>query len=140
MKLRITGVGFNEGARKIRSAASSLEERVLQGVGDALIAELRRRVSAGEIIPPKLTGGVALVKTGAYLASWRARMKGGSIEVGPTGGHPEAGMSNEALGELLEYGHGDVPARPHMRPLYVWLSNNAEALVMKEVRRVLGGR
>lgn len=139
MKITMKAQGFKEGSELFRKLAGNLEKMVLKGVGDALLAEFKQRAYAGRFLPPKVSGlGPPLIDTGAYVSSWSVEAKGRSVTVGPRGAHPEAGMSNEALGELLEYGTGRTPARPHMRIMAAWLTSNAKRLVEKELKRVLG--
>jgi hypothetical protein len=47
-------------------------------------------------------------------------------------------MSNEDLAEILEYGWKNGPARPHLRPMIVYMRNRANVLGERIVTRLFG--
>lgn len=139
IRVKVKATGFKEGIALFNRLSAAMEQSVVEGVCQAALTEFKDRAQSGAFLPPKVRGtGPALIETGAYVASWKVVRKGKGATLGPTGSHPDAGMTNEALGELLEYGFREAPARPHMRIMVAWLQQRAAQLVEKEVRRVLG--
>lgn len=139
MKITIKATGFEEGAAALAKMGKNLGAEVAKDVGNQLVEAFQKRAKAGGFFPPKLRGkGPTLIDTGEYVGSWKVVVKGSAASVGPQGAHSTAGMSNSALGELLEYGHGDMAPRPHMRLMALWLKANVAKIAGKAVKRVLG--
>ena len=138
--VKTKAIGFEEGRAKIRAAIAALESEIipeaLEHWGDGLCELFRKRALAngfGE--------DTAIVDTQTYIDSWKAQVDGTKLGVGPTGDNKN--MSNEALGELLEYGTAKMPARPHQRWLDEMGKNRINQLG-KEIgdalsRRIGGG-
>jgi hypothetical protein len=135
--------GFAEGLAGIRRARLSYakaEKRALERLGKRAIEFLKRSIADGSfsLVPKRRPDGKpTLVRTGRYLKSWRSTVDGRTLGIGPTGSHGD-GLTNEALGDLLEYGAGDIPARPHQRPTALFLEREAGA-VGKEIEDAIAG-
>jgi hypothetical protein len=80
-----------------------------------------------------------LIDTGNYIDSWKAeQVSPVEAYIGPTGQNTH--MSNQKLGNLLEYGTEGMPARPHMRSVTRWLDKTGSKMLGKEVRDGIFGR
>lgn len=106
-------------------------DRAIDGYYREELRKFREDIRQNRLgLAPKRRGpGPPLYRFGVYLASWRYTRSGSSVRIRPTGMNGK--LSNEALGEMLEYGYGDVPARPHMRVLALRVQRNAR----REIRR-----
>lgn len=116
-------------------------QRAVKGYAEDLVFRFKADVKGGLLkLAPKQRGtGVPLVDTEKYITSWKATTKQGpSFTIGPTGNN--ARMSNEALGQLLEYGHGNMPARPHMRVLVLKLKRTGGREIGRRFLRELNKR
>ncbi len=83
-------------------------------------------------------GNPALYDSGKYVNSWQVQRQDGGVTLGPTGMNDH--MSNEALGELLEWGSGSVAAIPHLRPLQLYVHDNYASEVGQAILTMLFGK
>src|SRR4029077_17708832 len=97
---------------------------------DEHVKWLQNKVRADELgLEPKkrADGKPPLIDTENYITSY-----GSFIENYTTLGIVSVGMNtfmpNKDLAELLEYGWGAVPPRPHIRPLAIMMQHDAPVL------------
>ncbi len=140
--VKIKGTGFKEGAAlftKNGRRYRALVGRALKGYGDEAVGWLKEKAYAGAFGPPKRRGkGPPLIKTRVYIESIKAKLRSMGFEITPTG--PNVRMSNEALGDLLEHGYGDIPARPHWRPFSEYVKRTAAKRIGDRLTNELFGR
>lgn len=142
MKITVKASGFKEGQELFKLAASrfpAARDKELRALGEKSITHLVRTIKQGELnLAPKAhsDGNPPLVKTGVYCESFEAEVKGGELTIASQG--MNANMSNEDLGELLEYGTDTMPARPHVRPLNLWVEKQLPAVGERIVNGLLG--
>jgi len=103
-------------------------DRELRRFADAKVKWLKAFILSNMVHPHKLhdDGKPTLFDSGKYLRGIKATVENGNLEIKPTGNNDH--MSNEALGELLEWGAKGYPARPHWRILGLEVNNSLEAL------------
>lgn len=143
MKITVKTTGFAQGEALLRKGASDYETIIakeLQTFGDEVIEKLREDAKAGVFGPPKEhdNGKPVLIDTGNYLESYRAEVAGMQMRLGPTGDNKH--MTNEQLADVLEYGVGGIPARPHVRPTVLWAEGRIPLLARRIARGLLGNR
>jgi hypothetical protein len=151
VNIRVILRGFSEGQAKLSKAEKAFKKTVgteLKKLGDECIAEMQLAAYASAFGPPKARddGKPPLIDTQEYIDSYRARIEGETTLVITAEGE-NAKMSNEALGEILEYGRGPAgfggpaPPRPHQRVLRLKIERRLETGVTgKKIFAVLLGR
>jgi hypothetical protein len=141
IRIRCKMKGFSEGRALLRSASKRLEKAatpILQKFGDDAVEKLKADAYAGAFKPDKKRGkGPTLVDTTTYIESYHARAEKISVRIDAEGFNEF--ISNSALAELLEYGYGDVQARPHLRPLGLWIEKEMPERVGKRLAYELFG-
>ena len=134
--------GFDEGKAVFKQAASSFDGVVteqLHTFGLEAIDKLKEWIYSGELnLTPKRRhdGNPVLVKTGTYLESFTSIAVKNELAIAPLGMNEN--MTNEELGEILEYGTDQIAARPHIRPLNLWTEKQLPVLAEKIVLGILG--
>ena len=122
---RVRIEGFKEGQAMFTKAGrlcGPIINEELVTFSKEAIAKLKDLIYNAELrLRPKerSDGNPPLVHTGRYVESYVYAVKDGGANLGPTGMNEN--MSNEDLGDLLEFGTKTMPARPHLRPLGVWV-------------------
>jgi hypothetical protein len=142
MAIRVHMTGLSESELKLRLAAKAVDpvvRRELAVLGGEAVLWLQKKVKSGALgLAPKRhpDGKPPLVDTGTYINSYDSEVSDDntlSIEAKGT----NTNMANADLGELLEYGWGNVPARPHIRPLVRWvLQTQAEKFWQRVIKGV----
>lgn len=139
VKVSVNARQLDDGTDYYRKLSRGIKrgiDKALQELGDHCVEKLKTEAEAGAYGPPKVRGsGPPLIKTHNYISSFRATVKGGLLSIGPTGMNER--MSNEALGELLEYGSGGIPARPHMRPMTLYIERIAAEFLGPRILRLV---
>jgi hypothetical protein len=143
VKITVKAEGFKNGEALLRKGVSGYETIIteeLQKFGDEVIEKLRGDAKAGVFGPPKEhdDGKPVLIDTGNYLESYKAEVAGMEMHLGPTGNNKH--MTNEQLADVLEYGVGGIPARPHVRPTVLWAESRIPLLARRIARGLLGNR
>lgn len=120
MRLEFSTKGIAEMLEVVRIARSRYS-RVLkeeaQRFGDEEAERLKAQLWAnGFGVPPKARedGKPPLIDSAKYVNGYIAVVQGTTLSLFSQGMNDH--MSNEALGEVLEYGSFPSPPRPHLRP------------------------
>lgn len=127
--------GFKDGVAELQAMADNFEPAVhdeLQKFGNEVVDYLQDTArSSGFNLPPKARpdGNPPLIHLGIYIDSYVAVVEDWNLGIISEGNNTR--MSNADLAELLEFGWGDHPAMPHLRPTLFWMEKRAN---------VLGGR
>ena len=125
--IAVTG-DMDQAADEWKERASGYDgnlQMALTDFGEAAVAKLQADAHAGRFGPDKKKPpgvGPPLIDSGNYISSIQAESLGSDLQIKPTGSNTY--MSNEALGELLEYGSSKMPARPHFRKILRWMRSN----------------
>ncbi len=143
MKVSVKTKGFDEGRAVFLSAADRFDAvgtEVLLKFGQKTVEKLQRDIRSGKISPVKLDSSKpTLVDSGKYVNSYSARTLAPlQVTVRAEGMNDE--MSNHDLGELLEYGSTTVQARPHLRPLKLWVEERLSKIGRETFNGLFGGR
>lgn len=148
MPIKVKLGGFDEGIQAFQMASGRFESIVSKELkiwGDEAVAHLKASVYLGELdLAPKMrdNGKPVLIDTETYINSYVAEIVDNlSMAINAIGENRL--MTNQTLGELLEYGwvgEGSwiVPARPHIRPLTLWMLNRVNILGERILRGLLG--
>jgi phage gpG-like protein len=129
-------------AREMKEASrAAIKERavgVLRVAVEQAVDDFKAAAYASTFGPPKVRGsGPPLIDSGKYIDSFTVSVVGTDVLVTVEGQNDR--MSNYELGELLEYGYGNIPARPHQRWLTLRAIQSAKAALKKEGFRVVLG-
>lgn len=143
MKITCKLTGFEEGKAELRKAKGRLKKaatKALQEFGDAAVEKLKTDAKAGAFGPAKKRddGNPPLIRKGVYINSYVARASGFEVDLCAEG--MNTFLSNEDLADLLEYGFGDTPAHPHLRPLTVWIEQEAPARIGDRLFQIMFSR
>jgi hypothetical protein len=139
--IKVSISGFSEGIEKIQEARLRLPKVVgeqLQVFGNEGIIWLKKRVYANTLgLAPKRRddGKPPLIDTGVYIESYEVIIES-DFTMGIMASGMNTVMSNQALAELLEFGWGEVPARPHLRPLVAYMLSRTGVLGARIVREL----
>lgn len=132
IKLVVKASGFKEGAEDFKKMASEFDavaSKELHQFSLDSIKEMQRALWAREYNlaeKARSNGKPPLIDSEKYINSYQAETNGLETGIGPTGMNDN--MSNEDLAELLEYGDSTHVARPHLRPLGMWVEKQLPKL------------
>lgn len=147
LKIKIGAGDFKRLEGDIRSTSgrfASVVHEELKGFCEDRIKDLKRDIWSNEYnLPPKWrdNGKPPLIDSEKYINSYQANVKGTEASIGATGMNDH--MSNEELGELLEYGlagENGFPARPHLRPWEAQVESKLPLLGKRIRDGLLGNR
>lgn len=144
-KIVLKTSGFKEGEAELRKMVRTFKPAIrleLAIFAQEGVDKLKELVYGNQLkLPPKKrpNGKPPLLDSEKYIKSFKVSYGPGlSAGFGPTGENDN--MSNEALGELLEYGNAQIPARPHIRPLGIWIERRLYVLAERIAKRLVGDR
>jgi hypothetical protein len=131
-------IGDQGAFRKVSRRFRAVAQRELQRFGNEAATRIKDYILSDQVKPAKEShdGHPTLVHTATYVNSIKAQVNDLTVSVAPTGRNRI--MSNEALGELLEYGFNGQPPRPHWRILAVWVERNLTNVGERIARELLG--
>ena len=108
-------------------------------------AACQSAVKAGGTVLAKALSDAAPVKTGALARSIKAGSvkysagDGYTCEVAPKGNHPDTGEPLAKVGNILEYGRSNMPARPWFSPTIAKAEPEVVAAMSAELKKQQGG-
>ena len=132
VKVIVRVKGFSEGEMRFKKASGAFDSVVKEELmifGNEAIRELKDWIYSRklEVIPKRRRDGKpTLVDSDKYIESYQTIMNDRTASITATGMNDN--MSNEDLAEKLEYGDAQQPARPHLRPLELWIENRLDIL------------
>lgn len=124
--------GFERGSKELKAASRNFKTVVateLRAFSQEAVDKLKSLVLNNELgLPAKRrpNGEPPLVDSRKYIYSYRVVMAGNKATIQPTGMNDN--MSNAELADILEFGDGKIPARPHLRPLGLWVEQQLPKL------------
>ena len=142
--IKVTLGGFSEGAaelRRMRAKYPKAVEAATLAMAQEALDKLRDDAWAGAFGPPKRrpNGKPTLIDSEKYLNGYFVMRIGRGAAVDVQGQNDN--MSNKALQGVLEYGRGDIAARPHLRIIQAWVNRvYVEKIGKRVVDGLLGGR
>lgn len=136
-------IGFAEGQKMFHDSARRYNKVVtqsLQEYGDDAVKWLKRNILGDDLgLAPKKrdNGEPPLVDSHKYAEGFKATVTGSEMGIRSEGDNDF--MPNEDLTDLLEYGFGEVPARPHIRPLFNYMKSKAPKVGERIFNRLFNG-